>query len=151
TGYKPGQALDPKNPTDNTKIPVWLDMFRKVKAEADAGNLVTTYDHPVVAQNISDAAVADQVAAIHVDAAAKAIDPQDAQAHTQAAVTANQVSTQKTDEAAQHQPPTVSPKLEQDAAKEAAKTPPPAPPHRSRARAGTENSSDRATTERADA
>ena len=35
TGYKPGQRLDPNNPLDKAKMPVWMDIFRKVNAEAD--------------------------------------------------------------------------------------------------------------------
>lgn len=127
TGHKPGQRLDPNNPLDKAKIPVWNDIFRKVKAEADAGTLVTTYDRPEVAQPLADAQVANTVAALHVDAAAKASDPTTAQQHTAAAVTATQVSSQKLSEAAANQPPTVSPKLEHEAARAVAKTPP--PPH----------------------
>lgn len=127
SGYKPGQPLDPNNPLDKAKMPVWMDIFRKVKAEADAGRLRTTFDHPDVAQQLSDAKVASTVATVHVDAGAKESDPTKAQQHAEAAVTALQVSSQKLGEAAKNQPPTVSPKLMQDAAREAAKTPP--PPH----------------------
>ena len=42
TKYKVGKPLDPKNPLDKAQIPVWNDTFRKVQAEANAGNLVTT-------------------------------------------------------------------------------------------------------------
>ena len=125
TGYKPGQRLDPNNPLDKAKMPVWMDIFRKVNAEADAGTLVTTYDRPEVAQPLADAEVAQKVATIHVDAGAKAPDPDTAQQHVSAAMTAQQVAALKLKEAAQNQPPTVSPKLVDDAAREAAKTPPP--------------------------
>jgi hypothetical protein len=127
TAYKPGQPLDPNNPLDKAKMPVWMDIFRKVKADADAGRLVTTYDQPAVAQSLSDAAVANKVAAVHVDAAVQEQDPTKAQQHSAAAVTALQVSSQKLGEAAQNQPLTVSSRLQEIAAREAAKTPP--PPH----------------------
>ena len=126
TGYKPGQRLDPKNPLDKAKMPVWMDIFRKVSAEANAGTFVTTYDQPEVAQQLSDATVASTVAAAHVDAAAQAPDPTLAQQHAAAAATAQQVASQRLNEAAANQPPTVSPSLEQAAAREAARTPPPA-------------------------
>ena len=127
SGYKVGQRLDPKNPLDKAKMPVWMDIFRKVSAEADAGTLVTTYDRVEVAQPLADAEIASAVAAMHVDEAAKSPDPTTAQQHASAAATATQVVAQKLIEAASNQRPTVSPKLEQDAAREAAKTPP--PPH----------------------
>ena len=127
TGYKPGKRLDPNNPLDKAKMPVWMDIFRKVTAEANAGTLVTTYDQPEVAQQLSDAEVASTVAAAHVDAATKAPDPATAQQHAAAAAVAAQVSSQKLNEAASNQPPTVSPRLEEVAARDAAKTPP--PPH----------------------
>ena len=127
TGHKPGQRLDPNNPLDKAQMPVWMDIFRKVKAKADAGTLVITYDRPEVAQPLADAEVASAVAAAHVDAGAKAPDPATAQQHVAAAATAAQVFLQRLSEAAANQPPTVSSKLKQDAAREAAKTPP--PPH----------------------
>ena len=125
TGYKPGQRLDPNNSLDKAKMPVWMDIFRKVQAEANAGTLVTTYDLPEVAQSLADAEVASTVAAVHVDAATKAPDPATAQQHVEAAAVATQVSSQKLNEAARNQPPTVSPQLEQDAARQAAQNPPP--------------------------
>ena len=125
TGYKPGQRLDPKNPLDKAKMPVWMDIFRKVTADADAGTLVTTYDRPEVAQPLSDAEVAITISAVHIDAGAKAPDPTTAQQHAAAAATAAQVSSQKLSEAAANQPPTVSPRLEEISAREAAKSPPP--------------------------
>lgn len=125
TGYKPGQKLDPKNPTDKAMMPVWLDINRKVKAEDAAGKLVTTFDHPEVAQHLADAHVADTAAAAHLDAAAKEPDPAIAQEHVTAAKTATGVAAQKTRDAAVLQPPTVSPEHVQDAAHEAKKQPPP--------------------------
>lgn len=119
THYKPGQRLDPKDPTDAKMIPLWLDIYGKVKGEYDAGKLVLTYNHPVVAQNLADAEVADKVAAMHLDAAASSPDPQAAQQNAAAAATAAQVSAEKTREAAAAQPPTVSPPLAKEAAKRA--------------------------------
>jgi hypothetical protein len=125
TGYKPGQKLDPNNPTDKAYESVWMDTFRKVKRAADAGTLVTTFDHPVVAQHLSDAAVANAAAAAHLDAAVAAVDPAVSQENIRAATTAAQISAQKAREAAANQPPTVSPTLVKEAGKEALKTPPP--------------------------
>ena len=127
SGYKPGKRLDPNNPLDKAKMPVWMDIFRKVTSEADAGTLVTTYDRSEVAQPLADAVLASTVTAVHVDAAKNAPDPTTAQQHTAAAVTATQVASQKLNEAASNQPPTVSSRLEEISAREAAKTPP--PPH----------------------
>src|SRR5574341_1253972 len=129
TGFRPGYKLDPKKPTDKAMIPVWMDIFRKVQREAQAGTLVTTYDKPEVAQALSDAQLANTVAAAHVDAAAKATDPMTVQQNTSAAATAMQVASQKLGEAAARQPSTASPVLQHEAAREAAKTPP--PPHAS--------------------
>jgi hypothetical protein len=124
TGYKPGQKLDPKDPTDAKMVSVWKDIFAKVKREADAGKLITTFDHPVVVQNLADAHVADQAAAVHLDAAAAAPDPKTAQQNIVAATTASEVVAQKTREAASLQPPTVSPQLAQEASQEAKQEPP---------------------------
>jgi hypothetical protein len=128
TNYKPGQKLDLKDPTDATMIPVWLDIYAKVKREDDAGKLVLTYNHPVVAQNIADARVADQAAAMHLDAAAAAPDLHTARQNVAAAAVASQVVAQKTHEASAIQPPTVSPPLAHEAARrvghEAARRPP---------------------------
>ena len=126
TKHKVGKPLDPKNPLDKAKIPVWNDIFRKVQAEASAGRLVTTFDKAEVAQALADAQLANTVAETHVNAAVTA-DPVTAQQHIVAATTAKQVAAIKTEEAAASQPPTVSPQLVADAKREAAKTPP--PPH----------------------
>src|SRR5207244_5915941 len=111
TGHKPHQKLDPNNPTDREMALVWKDIYRKVKAEDDAGRLVTTFDHPEVAQNLADAAVANKAASAHLDIAATALDAVTAQDNVVAATTAQQISTQKAREAAAKQPPTVSPQL----------------------------------------
>jgi hypothetical protein len=127
TGYKPGQKLDPAIPTDKAMVPVWLDIFKKVQRAADAGTLVTTYDHPEVAQHLSDAAVAGRAAAAHIDSAAASPDAKTAQDNIVAAATAQGISTQKAREAAAKQPTTVDPKLVRDAGQQTAKVPP--PPH----------------------
>src|SRR5262245_42519281 len=88
TKYKPGLKLDPKKPHDKAKMRVWMDILRKVQAEAEAGTLLTTYDKLEVAQPLADAQLASTVAAAHVDAAAKA-DPVTAQQHVSAATTAS--------------------------------------------------------------
>ncbi len=125
TGYKPGQKLDPQDSQDAKMIPVWNDIFAKVKREYAAGKLVTTFDHPVVTQNLVEAHAADQAAATHLDAAKKAPDAAVAQQHVDAAAVAVDVSAQKTREAAAVQPPTASPQLTDDASKAAALQPPP--------------------------
>src|ERR1700751_1035335 len=126
TGYKPGQKLDPNNPTDKAMEPVWRDIYHKVKSEADAGTLSTTFDHPEVSQHLADAAVALKAAAAHADMAAAATDQATSQDNVAAATMAHQISTQKAREAASKQPPTVSPQLVDAAQKEASKNPPPA-------------------------
>jgi hypothetical protein len=125
TGYRVGQKLDPKDPNDKKMIPVWVDVHAKVQREYDAGQLVTTFDHPVVAQNLADAHVADQAAAAHLDAAAKAPDPTVAQQHVDAAAAAANVVAQKTHEVATIQPATASPQLTHEVAQEARHDPPP--------------------------
>ena len=126
-GYKPGKPLDPGSAQDQKMIPVWEDIFKKVQAEDNAGKLVLSHLDPKIAQSLSDAAVAHKAAEVHLDAAARATDPRDAQANTDAATTAVQVSLLKTREAAMNQPSTVAPKLVQDAVREIAQAPP--PPH----------------------
>ena len=125
TGHNPGEKLDPNNPTDKAFEATWRDVYRKVKAEADANKLRTTYDHPEVVQAISDAAVAHKAAGVHATIAANAPDAATAQDNIAAATTARQIVTLKAREGASKQPPTVSPQLVQDASKEIAKNPPP--------------------------
>jgi len=128
TGYKVGQKLDAKNPTDRAMMKVWLDVFAKVKADAAAGRLVLTYDQSGVRQAMEDAAVAQQAAVAHLDAAQNAPDETTAAQNAQAAATAAQVAQQRAQAAAAQQPPTVSPAVAQAAATEAhaaAKVPPP--------------------------
>lgn len=125
TNYKPGHKLDPKNPTDASMIPVWKDIYQKVKGEADAGTLVKTYDHPAVAQAISDSALAHDVASAHMDAAAAAPDAAGAQDHVAAATTAQQVSAQRALDAAASQPPSASASIVAHAAQQVSGNPPP--------------------------
>lgn len=125
TNYKPGQKLDPKNPADIPYIKIWNTIHAKVQGEADAGTLVTTYDHPVVAQHLADAEVASKAAAAHLDAAIAAPDAATAQTHAATAATATEISNQKAADAAAQQPPVVSPQEVQAAGQEASKTPPP--------------------------
>ncbi len=119
THYKPGQNLDPSQPADKAMAKVWMDIYRKVKAEAAGGRLVTTYDHPEVAQHLADAAVADRAAAVHLEAAAKAPSPEEADKHVAAAATAQQISEQRATAAATLQPRTASPDVARAAAAEA--------------------------------
>jgi hypothetical protein len=125
TSYKVGQKLDPSNLADKAYLPIWMDIYHKVKRAAEAGTLVTTYDHPVVAQHLSDAAVASKAAAAHLDAAVATSDPVATQDNVLAATTATQISAQKAREAAANQPPVVSPASLQEAGKTAVKSPPP--------------------------
>jgi len=119
SGVGVGHKLDPHDPTDAKMIPLWLDIYAKVKAEDDAGKLVLTYNNPVVAQHLADAHVADMAAAVHLGAAAGA-SPHEAPQHVAAASTAAKISAHKTAEAAKLQPPTISPELAHEAAHEAA-------------------------------
>lgn len=116
TGYAPGEKLDPTHPADKAMLPVWADIFGKVKREADDDKLVLTYNHPVVAQNLADAGVAHKAAGEHLEAAAGAPTPEEQQQHVAAAATATEIHRQKTREAAALQPPTVSPRLAHEAA-----------------------------------
>lgn len=125
TGYKVGQKLDPHDTADQAYRHVWMDTYNKVKRAAEAGTLVTTFDHPAVEQRLSDAAVAQKAAAAHLDAAVASSDPAATQANVLAATTATQISAQKAREAAAKQPPAVSPDLVLKAGQEAVKTPPP--------------------------
>lgn len=119
TGYKVGQKLDPKNATDAAMAKVWLDIFHKVEAEDAVGHLVTTYDHPDVAKHLQDAAVANQVAVVHLDAAASATDLWEATRNVQAAATADAIGQDRAGKAAAYQPPTASPVVAHTAATDA--------------------------------
>lgn len=129
TGYKPGQKLNLHDPHDAAMAPVWLDIQAKVKREYDTGKLVTTFDHPAVAQNVADAHAADQATATHLDAAANAPNPAIAEHNLAAAAVASEEASNKMQEVANLQPPSVSPQLAHEASQQAAQqVPPPAAP-----------------------
>lgn len=129
TGYRPGQKLDPHDPHDAAMVPVWLNIQAKVKRELDTGKLVTTFDHPAVAQNVADAHAADQATAAHLDAAAKAPDEPTTEENLAAAAAASEEAFHKMQEVAHLQPPSVSPQLSHEASQQAAQqVPPPAAP-----------------------
>jgi hypothetical protein len=107
TGYKPGQKLDPKKPADAAFIPVWLDIYKKVKAEWEAGKLVKTYNHPVVAGAISDAHTLLDAASNSIAAALGTTSVGDNLIHAADAQAAHAQANAVTANAAQYQPPTV--------------------------------------------
>lgn len=73
TGYKPQTPLDPNNPLDKKMIPTWSAIYAKVLAEAKAGNLTSTHDHPIVQALLSDAKAATAVVGDALKEAAHAI------------------------------------------------------------------------------
>jgi hypothetical protein len=109
TGYKPGQKLDPKDPTDRIMTKLWLDTYAKVKAEDAAGKLVVTYNHPAVEQHLNDATLAFHAVDAHLDAAVRAPDPATSQQYVNAAASAATAANGSTQAAAMYQPATVSP------------------------------------------
>jgi hypothetical protein len=120
TGFAPGRKLDPKSKIDAAFVPVWLAVFKKVKAEWAAGKLVTTYDHPAVVSLIKDAkdAFVDVVDSVH--AALNADNAPDKAARAADAAAAHKRANDATTQAATYQPPTVSPQLAQHAANQVA-------------------------------
>lgn len=116
---KPGQLLDPKDPHDAKLIPLWLDVYRKVKKEADSGRLVLTYNNPHVAQPLAEAHAADKVAAAHYDASITHPDPEAARQHAAYAAHAAEFSRHKAHEAARLQPPVVSQPIAHEVARRA--------------------------------
>jgi len=129
THYRVGKRLNSADPTDRAMMRVWLDIFAKVQREDRAGKLVLTYNHPAVEQHLSDAELAMQTAAAHLDAAVKERDPVRAQQHAEAAAVATTTASSATHAAAALQPATVSPVVVAAAAQEAAHAaavPPPA-------------------------
>ena len=100
SGYAPGRALDPKNPTDAAMIPLWNSIYKNVHAEWAAGKLVTTYDHPIVTGLITEAAheFANAAQSIGLALATPASDPITKNAHAadaEAAHAAAQAATAK--------------------------------------------------------
>jgi hypothetical protein len=129
THYRVNKRLNSADPTDRAMMRVWLDIFAKVQREDRAGKLVLTYNHPAVEQHLSDAELAMQTAAAHLDAAVKERDPVRAQQHAEAAAVATTTASSATHAAAALQPATVSPVVVAAAAQEAAHAaavPPPA-------------------------
>ncbi len=128
SGYKVGQKLDPKNPADSAMSKLWLDIFHKVEGEDETGHLVTTWDHPEVAQHLDEATAARQAAEQHLDQAAAAPDTWEQTRNVEAAATANNASQAAAGKAAKYQPATASPHVAQTAAHDAhtaTKRPPP--------------------------
>jgi hypothetical protein len=116
TGMAPGRKLDPKNKIDAAFIPVWLDIFKKVKAEWSSGKFVKTYDHPAVVLSIQEAAASLANAAQSVSAALDSTETVDKNAHAADAAAAHAKANAATTKAATYQPPTASPQLAQHAA-----------------------------------
>lgn len=117
TAYRPGQKLNPVDLKDRAMIPVWVDIANKVKAQWQAGILVTTYDHPVVTAAIAAAHDAFETAAAHVNAALASVMPDDKNAHAVAAAASHADAQASAAKAASYQPATASPQLAQKAAK----------------------------------
>lgn len=109
THYKIGQKLDPADPIDRTMVPVWLDIWHKVRREDEGGRLVLTYNHPEVERHLDDAAIASHAADGHLQAAVAEPDPDVATSHARAAADAARAAADSARKAAQRQPPTVSP------------------------------------------
>jgi hypothetical protein len=122
TGYAPKRKLDPKNPTDAAMIPVWQDIYKKVHAEWASGKLVTTYDHPVVAGLLQEAAheMARAVDSMSAAIATPASDPIAKNAHADDAAAAHDRANAATQKAATYQPPSASPAIAAQAAKHVA-------------------------------
>ncbi len=128
TNYKPNLKLDMSNPTDVAMSKVWNAFAQQVKAEEAAGSLVLTHAHPEVAKALTDAAVANEVAAQHLDAAANAPDAATHDQHVKAAATAATIGQARAhDAAAIAQTPPIHPDVHAEAAREVAATPPPPP------------------------
>ena len=107
THYRVGKRLNSADPTDRAMMRVWLDIFAKVQREDRAGKLVLTYNHPAVEQHLSDAELAMQTAAAHLDAAVKERDPVRAQQHAEAAAVATTTASSATHAAAVPPPASV--------------------------------------------
>jgi hypothetical protein len=60
------RKLDPKNPLDGKWIPVWVDLFGKVKRQFANGTIVWTHEHPGITGAISAASLAAGDAAAHL-------------------------------------------------------------------------------------
>jgi len=112
--HYPRQVLDPHNAQDRKWIPVWLDIYKKVEREYMNGTLKTTYDNPVVAQNLAEASAHDRETIAHMNTSAG--DP----AAIAAAAAAQAQASQKRDAAAAQQPQTADSGLVQQAVADSA-------------------------------
>ena len=75
TAYKPGQALDPADPTDRRMASIWLDINRELMRQNRQGVLVLTHQHTSLSQRLNDA-----IAAYRVESALREDDPRYAEA-----------------------------------------------------------------------
>lgn len=115
TGYNPGRKLDPKNPADKAMIPVWLDVYKKVKTAWSKGALAITYDHPAVQSLLAEAGHEIATALDSIGKSFGALLPEDKAAHDLDASAAHARAGAATAKAATYQPPTVSPVIAQHA------------------------------------
>lgn len=111
TAYKVGRRLDPSDPTDRKMMPIWIDIWGKVRREDAAGDLVLTYNHPDVERGLSDSEIAGHISDSHADVASSTPDPELARAHAAAAAQAATIASSRARVAAFDQPPTVSPSV----------------------------------------
>jgi len=121
TGYKPGQKLDAKDPLDRKMIPTYTDIFNKIKQEITSGRIAWTFEHPEVKQAIGDASIASAAAVVNLDraaSAARAGDHESARGELAAAAAAHASAKAATLAAARYQPPTVSTRHVEHAARE---------------------------------
>ncbi len=121
TGVKPGHKLDPKLAADKAMMPVWIDIYAKVKSAWQNGTITWTYDHPAVTVAVADAHAASSSAAANLDAAIAAHAASDLEAakhHLAQSEADHAAAAAALAQATQHQPPTVSPELVRKAAHE---------------------------------
>ncbi len=120
THYKIGRKLNPSDRTDRAMAKIWRDIRAKVGSEDRAGKLALTYNDPTVERRLGDARLASQAADAHVSAAIAEPDLAIAGRHAAAAAVAAAAASTAAHEAADAQPPTVSPIVADAAAQEAA-------------------------------
>lgn len=128
THYKVGQKINPNIPADRAMVKAWMDIFHKVEAEAATGHLVTTWDHPEVAELIDTATQAREAAEHHMEEASTSTDPWAKTNAIESATAANKASQAAANKAASYQPPTISPQVAATAVRDAhaaARKPPP--------------------------
>lgn len=128
TGYKPGKKLNPAHDATDAKMArVWLDVQRKVAAQAKAGTLVLTYDHPIVSSALDRAEIAHDVTVAQLAAAAAAPTAEIRDVHLDDARAADAARQQAAAQASAIQPPTASPVIASIAAAEVVDSPSPPP------------------------